>query len=114
MLKRAMHFVTRWYRTLSRRIFVKLILLILIPNLLLLVIINELMNKQIQQKLSEMDNTLYVLEHATGRELRGLFGDVTTLTNQILIEPEVQQILSGTREGTAAYQKEYSPTRARL
>ncbi|MCZ8516940.1 sensor histidine kinase [Paenibacillus filicis] len=109
MLNWALRFVTRWYRNLSRRIFVKLILLIVIPNLLLLVIINQLMNRQIQQKLSEMDNTLYVLEHATSRELRGLFGDVTTLTNQILIEPEVQQILSGTREGTAAYQKEYYP-----
>ncbi|WP_165972315.1 sensor histidine kinase [Paenibacillus piri] len=106
MLKRLLRFCSGFYRTLKRKIFVKLILLIVIPNLLLLLIINQLMNKQIQQKIDEMDNTLYVLEHATSRELRALFNDVTTLTNQILIEPEVQRILSGSLKDAGLAQKE--------
>ncbi|WP_248930093.1 sensor histidine kinase [Paenibacillus hamazuiensis] len=105
--------LTSWYRTLSRRIFVKLILLIVIPNLLLLAIINQLMNKQIKQKTEEMDNTLYVLEHAASREIRAIFSDVTTLTNQILIEPDVQHILKTGADGGSG-PASGSPTDERL
>ncbi len=94
MLRKLFKFFLVGYKTLRRRIFVKLILIIILPNLLLLVIINQLMHNQIRQKMGEMDSTLIVLEHATSRELRAIFNDVTTLTNQILIEPDVQRILS--------------------
>jgi two-component system sensor histidine kinase YesM len=98
MIKRLYGFLTQGYKTLNRRIFFKLVLLIAVPNMLLVVMINQLMEKQIEQKIEELNNTLLVLEHATNREIGALFNDVTTLTNQILIEPEVQRILSASRK----------------
>jgi methyl-accepting chemotaxis protein len=98
MVKRLYGFLTRGYKTLNGRIFFKLVLLIAIPNLLLVFMINQLMEKQINQKMDELNNTLLVLEHATNREIGALINDVTTLTNQILIESEVQRILSASRK----------------
>jgi two-component system sensor histidine kinase YesM len=85
--------VYQWFATLRRRIFLKLILMIAIPNLLLIVVITQLMSAQINNKINEMNDTLFVLEHAASREIRAIFNDVTTLTNQILIEPDVQHVL---------------------
>lgn len=87
-------YVFQWFATLRRRIFLKLIFMIAIPNLLLIVVISQLMSDQINNKVKEMNDTLFVLEHATSREIRAIFNDVTTLTNQILIEPDVQRILA--------------------
>jgi two-component system sensor histidine kinase YesM len=98
MFKRLYGFLTQGYKTLNRRIFFKLVLLIAVPNMLLVLMINQLMEKQIEQKIEELNNTLLVLEHATNREIGALFNDVTTLTNQILIESEVQRILSASRK----------------
>jgi two-component system sensor histidine kinase YesM len=100
MFKRLYGFLTQGYKTLNRRIFFKLVLLIAVPNMLLVIMINQLMDKQIEQKAEELNNTLLVLEHATNREIGALFNDVTTLTNQILIESEVQRILSASRKAS--------------
>ncbi|WP_259619981.1 cache domain-containing sensor histidine kinase [Paenibacillus doosanensis] len=78
----------------SRTIFIKLLLLLLIPNLLLMFVIQQLTDRQVQQKASEIHNTLLGLEHAVNREIGSLFGVVTTLTNQLIIEPDVQRILT--------------------
>ncbi|SFL55529.1 Histidine kinase-, DNA gyrase B-, and HSP90-like ATPase [Paenibacillus sp. 1_12] len=100
-------FLTQGYKTLNRGIFFKLVLLIAVPNMLMVIMINQLMDKQIEQKIAELNNTLLVLEHATNREIGALFNDVTTLTNQILIESEVQRILSASR--TASIEKPNLP-----
>jgi len=94
VFKSCLRFLSNWYVTPGRKIFVKLILIIIVPNLLLIGIIHQLISQQIDNKLAEMDTVLYNLHHATGREIRALFNDVMTLTNQILIEPEVQRIMS--------------------
>jgi two-component system sensor histidine kinase YesM len=106
MVKRLYGFLTQGYKTLNGRIFFKLVLLIAVPNMLLVVMINQLMEKQIDQKIEELNNTLFVLEHATNREIGALFNDVTTLTNQILIESEVQRILSASRKAFVEKKKE--------
>lgn len=98
MLNRLSRYLFQWYTTLNSKIFIKLILIISLPNLLLIAVIAQLMYDQIEQKEAEMNNTLYVLEHATSREIRAIFNDVTTLTNQILIEPDVQRILASAKQ----------------
>lgn len=59
----------------------------------MLFIIHHLISGQIRSKTDEMNNIVRVLEHATGREIRAIFNNVTTLTNQIMIEPDIQRIL---------------------
>ncbi|WP_248924090.1 sensor histidine kinase [Paenibacillus hamazuiensis] len=104
MIERLRHFLNRSYNTLSRTIFVKLLLLLLIPNLLLVFVIQQLTDRQVEQKASEIQNTLVGLEHAVNREVSSLFGVVTTLTNQLIIEPEVQRILLYSwREGRGSH-----------
>lgn len=98
MLKPLFRHLSRWYTTLNSKIFIKLILIISVPNLLLIAVIAQLMSDQIEQKEAEMNNTLYVLEHAASREIRAIFNDVTTLTNQILIDPDVQRILASAKK----------------
>jgi len=90
--------IKKWFRTVSRRLFVKLLLFLVLPNLLLLAVIHQLMMKQAESKAAEMHHTLIVLEHATGREMSALFDNVTTLINRIIIEPEVQRILAENAE----------------
>jgi two-component system sensor histidine kinase YesM len=75
MIKWLYRFMTQGYTTLNRRIFFKLVLLIAVPNMLLVIMINQLMDKQIEQKIAELNNTLLVLEHATNREIGALFND---------------------------------------
>jgi two-component system sensor histidine kinase YesM len=98
MAKQLFRYLTQGYKTVNGRIFFKLVLLIAIPNILLVALFNQLMDKQIEQKIAELNNTLLVLEHAANREIGALFNDVTTLTNQILIESEVQRILTASRK----------------
>lgn len=102
MTERLRGVLNRWYNQMSRMIFTKLLLLLLIPNLLLVFVIQQLTDRQVEQKASEIHNTLLGLEHAVNREISALFGVVTTLTNQLIIEPEVQRILTYSwREGMA-------------
>lgn len=101
----------RLYLSIKKKVFVKLILLIIIPNILFVVIINQLANHQIQQFTREMDVTLSMIGHATSRELQGLFDDVITMSNHIAIESEVQRILSGPAAGeTARWNKDGKST----
>lgn len=93
MASRARRLLSRWYNTPPRTLFVKLLLLLLIPNLLLVFVIQQLMERQTEQKINEIRNMLVGLEHAANREIGALFGVVTTLTNQLIIEPDVQDIL---------------------
>lgn len=90
MVKRLRHLVNL---TMSRTIFTKLLLLLLVPNLLLVFVIQQLADRQIEQKEREIHDTLTGIEHAVNREISSLFGVVATLTNQLIIEPEVQRIL---------------------
>ncbi|WP_010277923.1 sensor histidine kinase [Paenibacillus senegalensis] len=86
-------FFRRWYGKLSSKIFVKLLILLLASNLILVAVIYHLIGNLIDQKEAETLNTIRSLEHALGRELGDLFNLVTTLTNQLIIEPDLQQIL---------------------
>ena len=94
MLNLLKKIINKWYKTISRKIFVKLLLLLLIPNLLLVLVINQLFERKSEQKIEEINSTLLVLGHAINREMSALFTNFTTITNQILIEPEIQQILT--------------------
>lgn len=87
---------------LRQKIFVKLVLLIIIPNVLFVLIIGQLASNQIQQNAREIDAALGMIGHATSRELQALFKDVTTMSNHIVIDTEVQRILSGNKAGEAA------------
>ncbi|SDD96345.1 HAMP domain-containing protein [Paenibacillus sp. UNCCL117] len=102
MTERPRSLLNRWYNKMSRMIFTKLLLLLLIPNLLLVFVIQQLTDRQVEQKASEIQDTLLGLGHAVNREISSLFGVVTTLSNQLIIEPEVQRILTYSwREGLA-------------
>lgn len=70
-------------------------LIIIIPNIIFLLIINQLMNQHLQQKSLETDNILYVLNHAVSREMSGLFNNIGSLTNEIMVNPNVQRVLTG-------------------
>jgi two-component system, sensor histidine kinase YesM len=93
MHKQLQRVIKKWYQTISRRIFIKLLLLLLIPNLLLVLFINQILERKSEQKMEEINSTLRVLEHAVNREISALFNNFTTITNQILIEAEIQRIL---------------------
>lgn len=87
--------LTSWYLKFSRRISYKLMLTMIIPNIIFFFMMNQLMNQQLKQKTQEMDNMLYVLNHAVSREMSGLFSNISSLTNEIMVNPSVQQILTG-------------------
>lgn len=90
------------FMKLRQKIFVKLVFLIIIPNVLFVLIIGQLASNQIQQNAREIDDALGMIGHATSRELQTLFKDVTTMSNHIVIDTEVQRILSGNKAGEAA------------
>ncbi|MEW9673002.1 sensor histidine kinase [Ammoniphilus sp. 3BR4] len=95
---------------LRKKIFVKLVMLIIIPNVLFVLIISQLTNYQIEQNLREIDATLGMIGHATSREIQALFKDVTTMSNHIVIDTEIQRILSGNKAGDAAPWKKRTDT----
>ncbi len=111
MISRLYQLLLGSYQVISRKILVKLIMFIVIPNILFLLIINQLIMNQIQQNAEDIDATLHMLGHATSREINTLFNDVTILTNHILVEPDVQRILSkSVVSEVAPWQFEYSLT----
>jgi two-component system sensor histidine kinase YesM len=76
------------------KLFVKLIMLILIPNVFFLLFIQILSSQQVENKTKEINNILQILQNATHREVQFLMDNVRSITNQIIIDPQIQQILT--------------------
>ena len=84
-----------FYNKISKRIIIKLLLIIILPNMIFLFMIQHLMNQHLKQQALELDNMLFVLNHAVSREISGLFNSMSALSNEIAVSPDVQRILTG-------------------
>ncbi|SMP65289.1 sensor histidine kinase [Anoxynatronum buryatiense] len=89
------HHLASFCNKISRRIIYKLLLIIILPNMIFLFMIQHLMNQHLKQQTLEMDNMLHVLNHAVSREISSLFNNMRALSSEVIVNPDVQRILTG-------------------